>query len=161
LKDLQKLVDETIQDLKQARMRIRPVREWKVGIKRKNLWGNCEALGDGTFIISISEQLLQDDVSDQAAKDTIAHELLHTVEFCMNHGKYWHKLARLVNERCPGYNIKQRTNAEEKGIQIDYKYVLQCLQCGSIAGRHRHSAFVDHPERYICSKCGGKFERIK
>ena len=53
------------------------------------------------------------------------------------------------------------TNAEEKGIQIDYKYTLQCQNCGAVAGRHRRSAFVDHPEHYSCVKCGGKFVRTK
>ena len=161
MKDLNKLANECIADLLSARMRLRTVRNWKVGTTSKRLWGLCETVSDGVFDISISAQLLQDDVDDQAVKDTIAHELLHTVEGCMNHGRYWHRLAGLVNQRCPGYNIKQRTNAEEKGIQIDYKYTLQCQNCGAVAGRHRRSAFVDHPEHYSCVKCGGTFVRTK
>ena len=160
MKDLQKLANECIADLTAARMRIRTVRNWIIGTNKKNLWGLCQTVGDGVFDISISEILLQDDVDDQQVKNTIAHELLHTVEGCMNHGRYWHKLARLVNERCPQYNIKDRTSAEEKGIHIEYKYILRCTKCGAQAGRHRRSRFVDHPENYICSKCGGKFERI-
>lgn len=161
MKDLNKLANECIADLLSAKMRLRTVRNWKIGTKRKNLWGLCETVGNGVFDISISETLLQDDVDDQAVKDTIAHELLHTVEGCMNHGRYWHKLAGLVNARCPGYHVQARTSAEDKGIQIEYKYLLRCTGCGAIAGRHKRSRFVEHPEFYLCSKCGGKFERIK
>lgn len=160
MKDLNKLASECIADLTAARMRLRSVRNWKIGTNKKNLWGLCETVAPGVFDISISEALLQDDVDDQAVKNTIAHELLHTVDGCMNHGRYWHKLAGLVNERCPGYNIRSRTSAEEKGIQIHYKYMLRCTGCGAIAGRHKKSRFVEHFDRYICSKCGGKFERI-
>lgn len=160
MKDLMKLANECIADLLSAGMRIRRVRNWKAGTKSKRQWGLCEAVGDGLFDISISEMLLQDDVDDQQVKNTIAHELLHTVEGCMNHGRYWHKLAKLVNQRCPQYNIKDRASADEKGIHIDYRYILRCTRCGSQAGRHRRSRFVDHYEEYICSKCGGKFERI-
>ena len=161
MKDLHKLANECIADLTAARMRLRTVRNWKIGTKKKNLWGLCETVAPGVFDISISEVLLQDDVSDQAAKNTIAHELLHTVDGCMNHGKYWHKLAKLVNERCPGYNVRSRTSAEDKGIQIEYKYLLRCKGCGTIAGRHKRSRFVEHYEQYICAKCGNKFERIQ
>lgn len=147
-------------DLNSAGIRLRRVRSWKIGTKSKRMWGLCEAVGNGEFDISISQALLQDDVEDQYVKDTIAHELLHTVEGCMNHGKYWHRLAALVNARCPGYHIKSRTSAEEKEIQIVYRYILQCKKCGQQAGRLRKSRFVEHPECYICAKCGGKFERI-
>ena len=160
MKDLNKLASECIADLTAAKMRLQTVRNWKVGTSRKNLWGLCETVAPGVFDISISETLLQDDVDDQAVKNTIAHELLHTVDGCMNHGRYWHKLAGLVNQRCPGYNVKGRTSAEEKGIQIQYKYLLRCTGCGATAGRHKKSRFVEHFDRYICSKCGGKFERI-
>ena len=161
MKDLNKLANECIADLLSARMRLRTVRNWKIGTKSKRQWGLCETVGDGVFDISISETLLQDDVDDQATKNTIAHELLHTVDGCMNHGRYWHKLARLVNERCPGYQIQARTTAEDKGIEIEYRYEFRCKSCGAIAGRLKKSRFVEHYERYICARCGGKFERIK
>ena len=150
MKDLRKLAEECIADLRCVRVRLGIVRRWKVGTKRKNMWGLCETVAPGVFDISIAASLLRDDVDDQAVKDTIAHELLHTVEGCMNHGRYWHKLADLVNRRCPGYHIKGRTSAEEKGIQIEYKYLFQCTGCGITAGRHRKSRFVEHPELYLC-----------
>lgn len=160
MKDLQKLANECIADLTAARMRIRTVRNWKVGTNSKNLWGLCQTVGDGVFDISISEQLLADDLDDQQAKNTIAHELLHTVEGCMNHGRYWNKLASIVNTRYPQYCIKRTTSPAEKGIHIEYRYLLRCTKCGNQLGRHKRSRFVEHPENYICSKCGGKFERI-
>ena len=161
MKDLNKLAAECITDLTAARIPLGTVRYWKISTRQKNRWGLCEAVGFGEFDITISEALLHNDVDDQAAKNTIAHELLHTIDGCMNHGPYWHKFAKLVNQLCPGYNIKGRTSAEDKGIQIEYKYQFRCTGCGIVVGRHRKSKFVEHPELYLCSKCGQKFRRFQ
>ena len=161
MKDLMKLADECIAELRAARIPLQTVRNWKISNSRKSLWGLCQVVAPGIYDITISESLLQDDVEEQAIKNTIAHELLHTVEGCMNHGRYWHKLANLVNQRCPGYHVKGRTSAEDKGIQISYKYLLRCTSCNTTVGRHRKSRFVEHPELYLCSRCSGKFERIQ
>lgn len=161
MKDLMKLADECVAELRAARIPLQTVRNWKISNSRKNLWGLCQVVSPGIYDITISESLLQDDVDDQATKNTIAHELLHTIDGCMNHGPYWHKFAKLVNQRCPGYNIKGRTSAEDKGIQIEYKYQFRCTGCGIVVGRHRKSKFVEHPELYLCSKCGQKFRRFQ
>ena len=160
MKDLNKLAKQCIDDLLLAGIPLRPVRNWKISTKSKCQWGLCKAVGNGIFDIHISARLLQDDVDDWATKNTIAHELLHTVEGCMNHGRHWHKLARLVCERYPQYNIKGRTSAEEKCICMEYKYILQCTGCKSKIGRLKRSRLVEHPEIYVCSKCGGRFERV-
>lgn len=154
------MIGQTMADLQLAQIPVRSVSSWRVSTRCRQQWGHCKAVGFGAFEITISAKLLQDDVDDQFAKDTIAHELLHTVDGCMNHGKKWKTLANRVNTCCPGYCIKSRTAAIEKGIAVEYRYLMRCCGCNATIGRHRKSPFVDHPEHYKCSKCGGKFERI-
>ena len=161
MKDLMTLATECIADMTALGIPIRKVRSWTVSTRGKNMWGQCKAAGKGIFDIRISQLLLQDGVDDQAAKNTIAHELLHTVEGCMNHGQRWHRLAAFINSQLPQYNIRSRTPAEEKGIQIEYRYLFRCTDCGNQIGRHKKSRFVEHYDKYICSKCGGKFKRIQ
>ena len=161
MKDLKKLITQSLADVTQAGIPIGTVSRWRVSTRCRQQWGHCKAVGFGMFEITISAKLLGDDVDDQFVKDTIVHELLHTIDGCMNHGKKWKYYAQLINQRCPGYCIKSRTAATEKGIAMEYRYMMRCIGCNAQIGRHRRSHFVDHPERYRCSKCGGKFERIK
>ena len=160
MKNLMKLANECIAELTAIGIPIRQVRNWKISARCKRTWGLCHSLGDGQFDITIAQMLLQDDVSDISVKNTIIHELLHTVDGCMNHGVKWHRLAARVNKQYPRYNIQSHTPANEKGVQIAYRYLFRCTGCGATAGRHRKSRFVENYSKYYCRRCGGKFERI-
>lgn len=166
MKDLMKLVDEVKNDLDALNIPYRKVKEWSVGIKSKYQWGRCEQIKDGLFNIKISEKLLQDDLDDQHAKNTIAHELLHTVKGCMNHKEPWKKLVKLLNTKIPSYNVTTTLNHEAVGLYVErkvpvYKYFFRCKKCGAELKYQRKSKFVEHSDRYHCSRCGGKFERIQ
>lgn len=83
-------------------------------------------------------------MEDQTLKDTIVHELLHTVPGCLDHKGKWEMYAELVNRRLPQYTIKRTASWEEKGIMIDrgepvYRYILQCSNCGAEFPRERKS----------------------
>lgn len=165
MKDLLKLADECRKELLSVGITCGNVRTWSVNKRAKARWGLCVKVGKGLFDIQIAEALLQDHVSDQAAKDTIAHELLHTAPGCFKHTGKWKRYANTVNYRLPHYHIKRRTSREEKGIQDDspepvYRYVLMCQQCGKEIKRQRKSAVVEHPEHYRCV-CGGRLVRVK
>ena len=117
------------------------------------------------FDIQIAAALLQDDVDDQAVKDTIVHELLHTIPGCFKHTGKWKQYANTINRLLPQYKIKRGSSYEEKGLEDlrpkpQCRYILKCLRCGSEIGRQRMSAAVEHPEHYRC-KCGGRLTRIK
>lgn len=161
-----KLVGEVTADFDALKIRYRAVRNWIVGTKKKQQWGYCEMVGDGLFDIGISEQLLADDMDDQYAKNTIAHELLHTVEGCLNHKWYWNKLADAVNNRLPQYCIQRTLAPEEIGIHVErkepvYRYFFRCKNCGVELKYQRKCKFLEQYEKYHCSRCGGKFEPIE
>lgn len=82
MKNLMKLVGECQRDLASLNIRTGNVRNWSVNTRAKARWGYCVKVSKGLFDIQIAAALLQDDVDDQAVKDTIVHELLHTIPGC-------------------------------------------------------------------------------
>lgn len=165
MKNLQALAAQCRTELASIGIFCGKVNRWTVNTRAKTRWGLCRKLPDGSFEIEISAMLLQDSVSDRAAKETIIHELLHTVAGCNGHTGKWKLLAALVNQKLPMYQIKRTTSAEEKGMQNvrktqSYRYLLRCSSCGKNIQRQKKSAVVEHPERYRCT-CGGRLIRIR
>ena len=165
MKDLEKLVRECQRDLLSVQILPGKVRHWHINTRAKARWGLCSKVARGLFDIQISAMLLQDGVDDQAVKDTIVHELLHTIPGCFKHTGKWKQYATTINTLLPHYHIKARSSYEGKGLgerhpATEYHYLLKCIQCGAEVKRQRKSAVVEHPEKYHCI-CGGRLIRIK
>ncbi len=165
MKDLQKLVAVCIADLDSVGIRPGVVEQWSINTRAKCRWGQCERLPLGAFHISIAACLLQNGVSEQAAKDTIVHELLHTVRGCHDHGKRWKALAQRVNTLLPQYRIQRTATYEEKGLPSTprehiARYAVRCTACGKVYTRERSSRLIQHPEAYRCGLCRGRLERV-
>ena len=166
MKDLMKAVDEVRRDLDSIGIKYGTVRRFTVNTRAKHRWGDCRSLGEGVFDISVSARLLEDGVDDQALKDTIAHELLHTVEGCSGHRGKWKALAERVKRELPGYSVSRVSSADQKGVAEGprtpvYRYELVCEGCGQRILRQKESALIRRPSRYRCGKCGGRFKRVK
>lgn len=136
-----------------------------INTRAKKRWGQCKRLSNGTYTINISNSLMADNVSINAAKNTMAHEILHTVKGCMNHGPEWQTVADKMNRIYPDiYNIKRTTSAEEKGLEgvgrvrnEEWKCKLVCQKCKGVHYYKRESKTVRNYHNYHCGKCGGKF----
>lgn len=85
--------------------------------------------------------MLDDNIKDEGALDTLIHELIHTCPNCMNHGKEWQQWAELVNDCYACYNISRCSSASEKGIdveyhrqrrQTEYKWSIECESCDRV-----------------------------
>ncbi len=165
MKELNKYVEECQRDLNSLGIPYGKVRRWEINTRAKSRWGLCKCLKGGEFVISIAQILLEDSVDEQALKDTIVHELLHTVPGCLDHKGKWKLYAELVNRKLPQYSIKRTASREEKGITVKrpepvYRYVIQCSSCGAEFPRERESNLVKHPEKYRCGKCHGRLVRL-
>ena len=124
-----------------------------VNTRAKKRWGMCTEEGEGIYKIEISSKLLKDDVEDIHAKNTIIHEILHTCDGCLNHGKEWQRLANKVNNAY-GYNIKRTTSYAEKGIERPTaNYIVKCPCCNAKWEYMRMTKTVQFPNKYQCSKC--------
>ena len=169
MKDLMKLVAECKEELDAIGIQYRTVRNWIVNTRAQCRWGLCKRVSDGVYDIQISARLLKGDVSDDSAKNTIIHELLHTVQGGYGHKGNWKALAEQVNRSYSQYNIKRTTSYEEKGIpevkrtprHYDVKYEIKCTRCGESIYRKKSTKVILHPERYRCGKCNAKIEVIE
>lgn len=177
MRNLMTYAEECMEELDNLGIKYRPAR-FKVLNKNVRRFGRCKKIYDDMFNeyeIEIRSVLLDEKNSIKGLKDTIIHELLHTVEGCMNHGKKWKKLASLVNEKY-GYNVSRCNSYEEKGIcqeDIDSifaernaklalkpTYIIRCEKCGYEYTRHKISRLVTEPEHYMCGRCHGKLVRF-
>lgn len=118
---------------------------------------------------------LLDVENDEVIRDTFAHELIHTIDSCMNHSEHFKHYAAIANYTL-GYHVTTTFHKEtyEELSEHDQKilsfraenpakdrYQLQCTGCDKIYSRQKLSAVVKHPEDYRCSICGSKLIRIK
>ncbi len=179
MKDLKGLADQCRAELEAVGIRCGKVRSWSVNRRAKSRWGQCRQVAEGVFDIEISERLLSDEVEETAAKTTIIHELLHTVEGCMGHRGKWKLLAELVGRAYPWYQIKRTSSCEEKGIPQEgpsgqrssaeqedpfrqeaakrqARYRITCMGCGVQVYRQRASRLIRSPEDFRCGRCGGR-----
>ena len=139
-----------------------------INTRAKKRWGQCKRLSDGTFTINISSRLLDDGVELQAAKNTMTHEILHTISGCFNHGDEWKCAAEIINTMYPEYNVKRTTSASEKGLEPvgrirheDYKIALVCTECQHRYFYKRECKATKNYTNYRCCFCKGKLEVIK
>jgi predicted SprT family Zn-dependent metalloprotease len=111
--------------------------------------------------IEISNWVMK--LNNDIIKNTIMHELIHCIPFCNNHGKEFKKYANYINEKLD-YHITTKGNIEEdyKASQLeyvevnDYKYKIQCRNCGQVIYRKRFNPSLI--KRYRCGKCKGKLK---
>lgn len=161
MKNLNMLVMDCKTELDNLNIEYGFIQSVTINTRAKKRWGMCTKEGEGVYKIEISSKLLKDDVEDIHAKNTIIHEILHTCDGCLNHGKEWQKLANKVNNAY-GYNIKRTTSYAEKGIERPTaNYIVKCPCCNAKWEYMRMTKTVQFPNKYQCSKCKEKLIRVK
>lgn len=161
MKDLKKLSEECISELRQLGIQPGMIKRWYVETNTTRRWGVCKKERNSReFEIGISASLLEDYVDDIPVKNTIIHELLHTVDGCSGHTGKWKMLAQKVNAVFPEYDIKRLSSEDEKGVHKDHRYMLECTECGAKIYRDRMSNAIKFPEKYKCAVCKGTLKRV-
>ncbi|MBQ1597176.1 MAG: SprT-like domain-containing protein [Lachnospiraceae bacterium] len=161
MKDFQKLIEESLEEVRRLGIRPGNIVAWSVNKRAKTRWGLCRQNPDNTFEIQIAQRLLTDErISRQSCKETIIHEILHTCKDCMKHTGKWKHYAQVVNQ-VYGYNIKRVTTGSEKGVEdydssssLPVKYIFTCGCCGATIYRKRESRFTKYYRQYRCTRCG-------
>lgn len=168
MKNLLELATECMSELDALGIEYGTIRAFRVNNRAKRRWGQCRRHNlEGDFTIEISGELLKDYIADKSTKQTIIHELLHTVDGCFCHTGKWKKLADLVND-CYMYNVSRTTSAKELGVieEEDYNYIIACKHCGAHYHYYKETNFVksvkNDTRRYRCGKCkSDEFEMLK
>ena len=143
--------------------------------KNSRVHGACTYIGTCNGIprykITINRAYLQNS-DPQSVHDTIAHEVLHSIPGCMNHGKKWNYYARQFMTALPQFNISRCTNNEgfnnylKKAMETQAKYTIICKKCGARFYKTRKSQWMEYiMEGGKCYAhhrgCGGDFEVIQ
>lgn len=131
--------------------------EVNVNPRPKKRFGCCRRK-DGVFIIEISEFILE--CSDNAIRNVMAHEVLHTCDGCYDHGIKWKEYAGRMN-RAYGYRIKRTSSFSDMGLEEPgrddsrIRYVIKCRSCGREYPRQKLTKVMKKINSYRCS-CGGR-----
>lgn len=144
--------------------------KWKVSGSMVRSYGNCKTIrlltGETVRVkeIAINKKLLDEDIPDIILKNTIVHELIHTIDYCGNHKAEFKKYAKIISNNL-GYKIDTYVSREESEIvsrkyaDREKKYVVFCPNCGWEHGYKIKAAAWKRPQDYYCGKCGGGIKR--
>lgn len=156
--NINQLLQEGIKQVQSAGIstgKINP--EVKVNSRAIGRFGQCKRFANSNYDyqIEINEKLLSADKKD--IMNVVIHEILHTCKNCMNHGTTWKTYVKTMNKKF-GYNISRTTSYEKLNIEKpDYKYIVECENCGIQIGRQQKSKLITHTHLYRC-KCNGKLK---
>ena len=121
-------------------------------------YGQCKRINDKLFEISINKTFTEVcDIKD--VKNTIVHEILHSLPNGMTHKGAWARYANQVNYKLPHYHIT-RTNSYEGYAEAkpDAKYVMYCPDCGREWKRYKKTEMIanilkGNSRKYHCPDC--------
>lgn len=150
------LANKLFQDVKKELYGILPYRYTVPHIeirKLKSSLGRCHKINDDYYQIQLSQYLLDCDI--QFIKNVIAHELIHTVNGCFNHGLSFQRYVNLINRLFPHYKIELKNTNKQFSQNVKYKYKITCLKCGNVFYRHK---LPKHHDRLSHGQCGGKLK---
>lgn len=158
----QKIADETLlkvkSEIEQLSIQVGKIKPSVKLTSNKTLLGTCNKIKDGNYDFEI--RITKYIANEQALKNTIAHEVLHTVEGCFNHGKKWKAMAEKVNSKY-GYNITRLGDiSETTGTP---KYLVVCKNCGMKYRYFKKGKVIKLLEsksrdKVRCGKCKGELK---
>ena len=138
----------------------------KIG-KSRTYWAYIKRVPGG-FELTVSDIFnhIPDDVKAIVELEgTMIHELIHTVPNCMNHGKNFKAIAKLVNDRYDKYNIQRCTDFADSGIAEEFieggrksskLYDVICNTCGHKWEYHKRPNWADRADKAGCPYCKHK-----
>lgn len=136
---------------------------WLNSNNRKAL-GKC-TYRNGRYTIQLNPNILKFETDgEKIIRETVAHELCHTLPGCMNHGREFHSKAASIM-RLMGYHIDTKADTDSSEYFIKYlpqaDYMLICDKCGNQVPIARLSDPVKNPMNYSCKKCDGSISSYK
>lgn len=134
-KGLDRLLQECKSDLKRIGVPISKYIQGGVFVNNcKSSLGRCRKFGVDMFQIQISKYLLKCD--KELIKNTIYHELIHSIPKCFNHGYNFCYYANMINKML-GANVVIKNRDKQFGEQLQYKYKITCKKCHAVFYRHK------------------------
>ena len=155
---LNQMLQEAIEEVKTAGIKTGNINPSIELTKATRQFGKCRRHGgSNNYTIYLSKYFINN--PEEEIKNTLVHEVLHTVDGCMNHGAKWKGLANKINNY---YNYKiSRTSSysmSEEAQQIKRQYIVKCTGCNAEIYRQKKSKLITDTHLYRCGKCKGVLE---
>lgn len=136
---------------------------WLAKNNRRTL-GRCKYEYDVYRIFLNPNMLNFEDDGEKVIRNTLAHELCHTLPGCLNHGKEFHRKAKMIYDLM-GYVIDTTADVDSSEYFSKYlpdaNYKIICNDCGNEILKNHISDPINNPGRYTCSRCGGSVSSYK
>lgn len=134
--------------------------------KAKRRWGSCKMLKKYNaykFYISISEKCFSEPNYIDFIKNTMAHELIHTVKGCFNHSKEFKYYGYVASKLGYVVTVKSESKLEKSDEEKfkEAKHILKCTVCGQMYYRYRFPKDKNYINKIVCGKCRGRLVKIK
>ena len=145
--------------------------------KATSYWANIRTLpkelfdnsvGKKAYLIKIGSMFSK--ISDPKLRlhrfqECIIHELIHTIDGCMNHKTKFKAIAAKVCRRHPQFNIHTSTAAEDFGVifePVKYNYEIRCMNCGKVYNYLRKPRYqISKYQCTCCKSCSLSMKKIK
>ena len=142
-------------------------------------YGRCKKMTSNALEATIYlNKTYADSTTVQRIKNTIMHELIHSIKGCSGHTGLWKQIAKIVSYRSQGkYDIKRLSTScpdfrdtiiHEKGSQKvrPYKYIIVCNHCGQefkykTEGKVVKDIKIGREDNYKCPRCKEKNFSVK
>lgn len=135
LDTIRRMVETACGELAAIGLKTGPIASVRFNHRAKTFFGRCTRDRSGIFHIEIMSYLNRHRSQDEI-RQTVMHEVIHTLAGCGDHGPRFQAVAEQVNQRL-GYRIATTSKLTESAREnIAYKYVLKCGHCGAELKRY-------------------------
>ena len=113
--------------------------------------------------LSVSDRykyFTSDDAAMRKLKESMAHELIHTLPGAFNHGKFFKEYGKMFHSYYPEYTISTTSGGGDSYVAPErkYRYKITCKRCGATFMYQRYTKAVKLCEqehvKCRCSRCG-------
>lgn len=126
----------------------------------RDYWGRREIEDIKSFVITIYDHMGRD---IKGVKETIIHELIHTLKGCQNHKSNFKYYCSIIQNYL-GYSCLSGKHEDIKNVdyQVDnYRHFLICPKCKKVlCHSNRMTIKYQMPQRYSHNACGTACEYV-
>lgn len=123
----------------------------------------------GLRVSRLFENHTNDEDGMHRLKESLIHELVHTLPGAFNHGIYFKEYGRMFHNYYPDYTIERVSHGGSSYTppvrKRNYKYKIICNTCGAVSRYQRKVQTIElcemSPSICYCSRCKGHYFTVE
>lgn len=162
MRNLQKIFEKCLADIQALNITVGKITkiEWAV---LKNALGECNGQWAGNgwiYWIAISNEFLDEKIDEINLRETVYHEILHTVYRCSGHSKTWVRNALLIDKTygCGVATYKSKYDILNPNLPVLGE--ITCSYCGGKLSIREKSIWeqIQNQKKALCAWCRKEIE---